>query len=157
MTIRKIIPFSIPLLMTACTGSALFEQNSDEQVNITTTPSGASVIVMREELAQTPAKIKTQKIFPVTFPAEYANDYGRITLSKEGCKSRTLMVNATLLSQGVDVTLDCPSAAETAVAPQKSSQTPIKKRLQQLQALKDDGLINEDEYSQVRQRILDEL
>ncbi len=154
MSIRFIVAVSFCLLIAACSGNTLFHKTS-EDVMVSSIPAGASVIVMRHELGLTPVRVGLRQIFPVTFADDEVDDYGRITLKKAGCEPRTLMVNATMISQGANIKLDCTS--EQSVAALEASTSSIKKRLQQLQALRDDDLISEKEFEEIRQRILQEL
>ena len=156
MSIRLIVAVGFCLLLAACSGNTLFHENTDE-IMVTSIPAGASVIVMREELGSTPTGVSLRQVFPVTFAADAVDDYGRITLTKAGCEPRTLMVNASMISQGANIKLDCTSDQPLPAAALEASSLPIKKRLQQLQALRDDNLISEKEFEEIRQKILQEL
>jgi hypothetical protein len=156
MNIKIIIPLVTALSISACSGNSLFPQNND-YLTVTTTPSGAAVFVMQEEKGVTPTKINTRLFFPVTFSADQVDDYGRITLKHEGCEDKTLMVNAAMISQGLALKLNCEQGIQASTVLPESSTIPIKKRLQQLQALRDENLISDSEFEKIRQRILQEL
>jgi hypothetical protein len=156
MNTRAIIPVAITVLLSACSGNGLFPQNND-YLTVNTTPPGASVFVMQKEQGITPAKINTRLFFPVTFSADQAEDYGRITLKHEGCEDKTLMVNAAMISQGLALNLNCEQGFQSSTVMTESPTIPIKKRLQQLQALRDENLISDSEFEKIRQRILQEL
>ena len=156
MNIRIILPVITTLLISACSGNSLFPSNN-EYLTVTTTPRGAAVFVMQKQQGITPARIDTRLFFPVTFPADQVDDYGRITLRHEGCEDKTLMVNAAMISQGLDLKLNCEQGIQASTAMPAASTTPIKKRLQQLQALRDENLISDSEFEKIRQRILQEL
>jgi hypothetical protein len=156
MNIRIILPVSIALLISACSGSSLFPQNN-EYLTVSTTPPGASVFVMQKEQGTTPAKIDTRLFFPVTFPADQVDDYGRITLRLGGCEEKKLMINAAMISEGLDLKLNCEQGFQASAVRPESPPIPIKKRLQQLQTLRDENLISDSEFEKIRQKILQEL
>jgi hypothetical protein len=156
MNINIIIPVTIALLTSACSGSSLFPQNKD-YLRVSTTPPGAMVVVMQKEQGITPTEINTRSFFPVTFPADQLDNYGRITLKHDGCEEKTLMINAVMISEGLDVKLNCEQGIQPSVANTETSTTDVKKRLQQLQTLRDENFISDSEFEKIRQRILQEL
>jgi hypothetical protein len=156
MNTRAIIPVAITVLLSACSGNALFSHNN-EYLSVSTIPAGASVFVMQKEQGITPTKINTRLFFPVTFPADRVEDYGRITLKHEGCEDKSLMVNAAMISQGLALKLNCEQGIQSSTVMTESSTISIKKRLKQLQALRDENLISDSEFEKHRQRILQDL
>jgi hypothetical protein len=156
MNIKIVIPVTIALLTSACSGSSLFQQNKD-YLRVSTIPPGATVVVMQKEQGITPTEINTRLFFPVTFPADQVDNYGRITLKHDGCEERTLMINAEMIGEGLDLKLNCDQGIQSSVASTETSTTDIKKRLQQLQALRDENFISDSEFEKIRQKILEEL
>jgi hypothetical protein len=156
MNTRVLLSLALPLSMMACSSQSLFQQTKDT-LAVTSTPSGASVYVMQKQVGVTPITLPTQEIFPLTFPSEQLNDYGRITLKQEGCETQTVMVDANALRQGMNLKLNCEQVSQQPPSAPNSADIPIKKRLQQLQALKDEHLISDAEFEKIRQRILDEF
>jgi hypothetical protein len=156
LKIKVVSPVALALLISACSGSSLFPQNND-YLTVTTTPSGASVFVMQEAQGNTPTKIDTRLFYPATLSTDQVNDYGRITLKHDGCEDKTLMVNAEMISQGLNLKLNCGQMVQASTDRPEPSSNPIKKRLQQLQALRDENLISDSEFEKIRQKILEEL
>lgn len=165
--------------------ASLLPKTSDRLV-VESTPPGAEIWIMDKREGVTPMVLPIKKVFPEQFKPDEIGLYGRVRLVKPGCESVTLPVSNDALANGMKVKLKCaeviPAVGVTpgaspygapatgfGAAPGRSSSdlvpaapTPalplsVKERLQQLQDLRRDGLITEDEYQSVRKRILDSL
>jgi hypothetical protein len=156
MSIKVLFSLALPLSLTACSGTSLLQPAADS-FTVSTTPSGAAVYVMQENIGETPLSINTRQVFPVTFDDDLVDDYGRITLKYDGCQTQTIMVSGVAFDQGINVRLNCEPTTLQPAATAKAPELSIKQRLQKLQALKDDNLITDIEFEKVRQRILGEL
>ncbi len=144
------------LLMSACSGNSLAPKNSNE-ISVNSEPSGASVYVMGKLVGTTPTVINVNTVYPVTYSQENEQNYGRIKLTHENCSDRTITLNTRMISDGLKVKLDCTeSEGQTAGEPSLADKS-VNQRLKELQVLKDDGLINEKEYREIRTRILESL
>lgn len=156
MKTKTLMILSLMLLMPAC-GQALLISGNDNKITVSSEPSGASIYVMGERLAATPAVINLGTVYPVTYAPELQGDYGRITLKHEGCEDRIITVSSGMISNGLKAKLDCIAAEESQVTVPASMAKPVAQRLQELQALKDKGLLSDEEYQAIRNRILNSL
>ena len=76
----------------------------------------------------------------------------------ESCSDRTITISSRMLSNGLEEELDC-SVGNGQVVDEASPlvDKSVVQRLKVLQALKDEGLITEEEYRKIRLRILGSL
>lgn len=129
------------------------------EIAVASDPPGAAVHTAGKRLGVTPLVVRQQDVFPVVYPREQQEVYGTLLLTKEGCKDYTVRVNNAVIRKGVDVKLDCGQA--DLVKPQAgapgSPPPPIKERLLRLNELRDQGLVTEEEYRELRRKILGEL
>lgn len=148
--------FSLMLSVSACSQTPLLS-GGDNQITVDSEPSGAAIYVMGESVATTPAVIDLSTVYPVTYAPESQDDYGRITLKRAGCDDRVITVSPRMISSGLKTKLDCVAAEASPVTTPTLTGKPVAQRLQELQALKEKGLITEEEYQAIRQRILESL
>ncbi|NEX23517.1 SHOCT domain-containing protein [Thiorhodococcus mannitoliphagus] len=145
----------------------MFERSSDT-LSIQSTPTGAQVWVMGKQSGLTPTYLPLSQVFPQVYKPEDQALYGQVRLVKEGCDPMTIPVSTSGVAAGVNAKLVCgekpasvagtaaktPAAASaTRAAPSRSA----KARLIELKELRQDGLISEKEYQQLRERVLDTL
>lgn len=123
-------------------------------LTIDSTPAGADVTVMGEHKGVTPLELSSTKLFPATYPADKQALYGKVRISYPGCAPQELPISSRALEKGLHVKLECHTR-ETAT-PGVVADTPVE-RLKRLEALRREGLLDEQEYLQVRQRIIDSL
>jgi len=154
-TIKPLL-LSLVLLMAACSQTPLLS-GGDNQVTVSSEPSGALVYVMGEMVATTPAVIDLSVVYPVTYAQEHQGDYGRITLKHAGCEDRVITVSSSMLSSGLKTKLDCFAAEAAQITTPALADKPVAQRLEELQALRDRGMISEEEYLTIRRRILESL
>lgn len=155
----------VPLLQ----GCATIPTWSGGRIHVESEPSGASVHVMGREVGRTPIDLGMDQVFPPTYRADQEEAYGKVMLRKAGCAEHVQRVSAADVSKGVRVRLDCgqarpiePGVRNDAASPERpevgaSADASVRDRLLRLDRLREDGLITEPEYRQIRQRILDEL
>ncbi|MFC1589566.1 PEGA domain-containing protein [Pseudomonadota bacterium] len=160
MKIKLLFNSALVVLLSACQGGVVDSKHNE--ISVASEPSGASVYVMGELQGVTPMTVNVTKLYPVTYSKENASLYGYIVLKREGCSDRSVKVKHGIGSAGMKEKLECEADEATAVEPAAIkasviSDKPVKQRLQELQTLKNDGLINEDEYQEVRSRILESL
>lgn len=156
MKTKIVVSLASILLLPACGGNALMLKNNSE-IPVTSEPSAASVYVMGKLIGTTPMVVSTKSVYPVTYAQENTKNYGRITLRRKSCADQILTVSAQMISDGVNAKLDCLSNEEEVVKEKSLPDKSVKQRLQELQTLKNEGLINEDEYLRIRYSILESL
>lgn len=142
--------------LSACAGNSLAPKNNDE-ISVSSEPSGASVYVMGKRVGLTPTVVDVNTIYPVTYLQEDAQRYGHITLKHEGCSDQTIKVSTGMVSNGLKADLDCQIKQEPGIELPPLADKSVKQRLEELQVLKDEGLISEQEYQDIRIRILQSL
>lgn len=155
--------------------------SSSNQVRVTTNPAGATVYANDKALGVTPLTITPGREWTSGFVTgkdvgmvyQYT---GTITIKKPGCETYTAEVNDPMLYNDISIDLTCdrnfrPAAGDEpradgqtapayAPAVRAEYETPeeiMARRLRRLEGLRSRGLITEDEYRAVRQRILNEL
>ncbi len=130
---------------------------NNNEVHVNSEPTGASVYVMGKLVGTTPTVVNVSTVYPVTYSQENEQYYGRITLMHESCSDRTITISSRMISNGLKEKLDCAEGKGQAVELRPTVDKSVNQRLKELQALKDDGLINEEEYREIRIRILESL
>ena len=162
MKTKIFISYPLLLLISACSGSTLAPKNSNE-ILVSSEPSAASVYVMGKLAGTTPVVIDSASVFPVVYQPADAQDYGYITLTHKDCSDKKIKISSRMLSDGLKARLDCSTkqqAPSADITPQAKNPVVVKtvnQRLKELQGLKDDGLISEQEYQEIRSRILEAL
>jgi len=167
---------SIPLVLTSVmfivtTGNTA--ESEIRRMRIESDPSGAAVSSIVGRLGVTPLSISGREIYPNTYPDEKAALYGKVVISKTGCKTITRRVTPGDIKRGLDIQLDCAVPVSTVdnevegepQVIQKSrdsassiSESLSERRLRQLKVLNellDDGLISEEEERAFRKRIFE--
>ena len=138
--------------VSACGGNSLAPKNSNK-ISVASEPSGASVYVMGKLAGITPVLLDSNNVFPIVYLPENEQDYGYITLRHEACSDKKIKITAGMISDGLRVGLDCV-VEEAATDKSSVVERTVSQRLKQIQALKDEGLINDQEYQKIRSRIL---
>lgn len=150
--------FCLSLFVAAGCGGAAALTRADE-VSVASDPPGAAVYAAGNRIGVTPLAVRQHDIFPVVYPPERQDVYGTLLLSKEGCRDHTVRVTNAVIRKGVDVKLDCGTpvlARPEGAAPGTPTPT-IKERLLRLNELREQGLVTEEEYREIRGKILGEL
>lgn len=161
MKAKIFISYSLLLLISACSGNSLAPKSSNE-ISVNSEPSGASVYVMGKLAGTTPIVIDSNSVFPAAYLPEDEQDYGHITLTHEGCSDKRIKISTRMISDGLKASLDCSVKKEPVVdvppvVEKHVEEKSVNQRLKELQALKDEGLISEQEYQEIRSRILKSL
>lgn len=157
-----------------------------KQIQIRSNPAGAEVLANDRPIGITPVTVTPSNIWNTGFrtATDYGMNYqyvGTLTIRMPGCKDFKTEVDDYLLHKDVAVQLECgadyrPLAAPAVPQPQttpaggvaapagsyapadfETSEEIMARRLRRLEGLLNRGLITEDEYQQVRRRILGEL
>ena len=152
---------SLIILVSACSGSSLVPKNSSE-ISVNSEPSGSSVYVMGKLAGTTPLVIDSNSVFPAAYLPEEQQDYGHITLTHEGCGDKRIKISTRMISDGLNANLDCSAKEDPVVdvlpaVVQHAVEKSVNQRLKELQVLKEEGLISEQEYQEIRSRILRSL
>jgi hypothetical protein len=150
---------SLSLAVAAGCGGAAALTRADE-ISVASEPPGATVHAAGKRVGVTPLSVRQQDVFPVVFPPEAQDAYGTLVISKEGCRDHTVRVTNAVISKGVNVKLDCGQAELAKPKPAGSPGSPppsIKERILRLNELREQGLITEEEYREIRGKILGEL
>lgn len=152
---------------------------SNRQIKIDSQPQPATVLVDGSVIGSTPLTIVPSDVFQSGFTAgDRAEDgivvyryMGRLEVKKVGCKTFSTQVDDNLLSSNIHVKLDCDSTQDkTRIETESPTRAPqftedrdnpginnAEQRLLRLEALHNKGLIRDDEYRDLRKRILDTL
>jgi hypothetical protein len=139
-------------------------------VNLRSEPAGATVLANGKAIGTTPMQIHAERVFPAKRRGLGWEREGTLTLERPGCAPRTLEVDDDTLKRSLTVDLECrpgaPAVVAPAAAPQQtataSQAAPLRtgataQRLEELDGLRRQGLITEQEYQSIRKRILDRL
>jgi hypothetical protein len=167
---------SIPWINDDDNGTA--SQSNGKQIEIRSNPAGAEVLANGSRIGITPMTVTpadTWKTGLVT-AKDYGINYqytGTLTIRMPGCKEYTANVDDYFLSKDIAVQLECSAdyqpMTSTPAQPQpgyvptgghadyQTSEEIMARRLRRLEGLRNRSLITEDEYQQVRRRILGEL
>jgi hypothetical protein len=150
--------WSLSFVVAAGCGGAAGLTRADV-ISVNSTPAGADVYAAGKRIGVTPLVLRQQDVFPVVYSTEERDAYGTLLLTKEGCRDHTVRVNNAVIRKGVDVKLDCGQMDIAKPQPEAPGTPPatIKERLLRLNELRDQGLVNEEEYREIRRKILGEL
>ena len=149
---------SLSFLVSAGCGGAAALTRADE-ISVASDPPGAVVTAAGKRIGTTPLAVRQQDVFPVVFPPGAQDVYGTLVISREGCRDHAVRVTNQVIRKGVNVKLDCGQAdlaGPKAGAP-GSPPPSVKERILRLNELRDQGLITEEEYREIRGKILGEL
>ena len=127
-------------------------------INIRTTPNGATVYADGQPLGMTPLEIDPEAIFPRKLTGYQWESSGTLSFERVGCQPKSINVDNELLKESIRVKLDCePGAAalSPAASPAAQPASGTAERLQELENLRENGLITDQEYDSLRRRVLD--
>jgi hypothetical protein len=173
--------------LVGCSGYGGGLLESRQQITIDSAPQNASVYAEGVEIGMTPLVIKPGEVFEARFTGGDTQTggllvygyVGTLSVKKTGCKAWSTQVNDNILSKDIHVELECgpdyqavevqPAApAPVAVpsdvsAPTSPASRPLQpsasaeERLQRIESLHRKGLLSDEEYKALRQRVLDTL
>jgi hypothetical protein len=149
-------------------GCAANRLGPPDRITIDSEPRGAQVLVADKPIGTTPVVVVLDEVFPLRWTARTKKDdegfafYRRLdtlTIKQAGCETYSALVDTNDLAKDIKIALKCdPDYKPPAVAPAQPAQADtIEQRLQRLDALKQKGLISEEEYRTQRQRVLGEI
>jgi hypothetical protein len=151
-----------------------------QRFRIDSNPSGAEVSSIVGRVGVTPLSVSERDIYPNTYPDGKLHLYGKLIITKPGCKTVTHRVTLDDIKDGLNIKLECEEQRRTTVQanpPAEARQTPkpvrpvtpgtepvseplSDRRLRQLKVLNElleDKLISVEEEKTIRQRIFDRL
>jgi len=156
-------------VFTGCAGMNASSESQAGRISITSEPAGAVAYADGTELGATPVEIVPGNVFRSGFVGFSYRYYGKLSIKKAGCETWSTEVNDYILSKDVHARLKCdpnyrpsstaaPSAGGPAdsMSPRSSGDQTIE-RLERIEALHKKGLISDEEYRQLRARIIDKL
>lgn len=146
-------------LLTGCAGISSRSETQPGRIQITSDPAGAVAYADSTELGATPIEIVPGNVFRSGFVGFSYRYFGTLIIKKPGCETWSTEVNDNILSTNIHAKLKCnpdfqPAAAPVAYVP---SGDPVMERLERIDALHKKGLISDEEYKQLRTRIIDKL
>ena len=174
---RCVVPAAHALLAAAiwlAGGCATSGDSNRGTIAVESDPAGARVYAEGKVIGTTPLHMRpgdhfeTRAVF-MDRKADAAvgiRYVGTLALEKPGCRRHEIEVDDAVLSKDIHVDLDCSNTSATppehypAAAPEPlepGAQKDARTRLQRIEALRRDGLITEEEYRKLRQRVLDSL
>lgn len=147
------------VLLTGCAGVNSRGETQAGRIQITSDPAGAVAYADGIELGATPIEIVPGNVFRSGFVGFSYRYFGTLTIKKPGCETWSTEVNDNILSRTVHARLKCDPDFQPAAAPvtHVPSGDPVMERLERIDALHKKGLISDEEYRQLRTRIIDRL
>ncbi|MEE4237128.1 MAG: hypothetical protein V2I51_10430, partial [Anderseniella sp.] len=125
-------------------------------------PAGATAHADGAELGATPLSIVPGNHFRSGFVGLSYRYVGKLSIKKAGCDTWTTDVNDAILAKDIHAKLKCdpnyqPTAPATGTPAGAVTGDQSIERLERIEALRKKGLISDEEYKQLRARILDKL
>jgi len=155
---------AVATALTVHAGMAHSSETQSGRIRITSEPAGAVAYADGTELGATPLDISPGDHFRSGFVGFSYRYYGKLAVKKAGCEPWSTEVNDNILSKDVHVKLKCdpnyqPTAASDAGTAVSGSHPtdPMIERLERIETLHKKGLISDEEYKQLRGRIIDKL
>jgi|GEM_PF-743123 len=157
------------LTLSGCSSLGNLAPGSHQTITLQSDPPGASVLADGAEIGISPLTFNPADAFRAGFTGGrdglLAYRYvGKLTVRKPGCTDYVTEVDDNILSKDIDIKLECdpdyqPPAAPVVSAPETRQVMPAsaEERLQKINDLHKKGLVSDDEYRQLRQRVLDTL
>ena len=115
------IPAGVVPGILLATSSALFYVTAADaaglkiqRIRIESNPAGAEVSTIVGKHGVTPLSITERDIYPNTYPDAKLNQYGKVIISKPGCKTITRSVTLDDIKHGLDIQLDCSESTPVA-------------------------------------------
>lgn len=137
------------LCLAACVGG-------QRQIRISSEPPGAAVYNGHGvQAGVTPVVVEPDEAFPPRWVGTSYMVKDTLILEKTGCRRHQQAVNDAVLREDIHVQLECTAPGDGAAKPALTGDAAT--RLRRLQELRQEGLISEAEYRQLRRRILEEL
>jgi len=152
------------ILLGGCSGMVVSEKT--DRIKLLTDPAGATAYADGGELGTTPLAITPGEHFRSGFVGMSYRYYGKLSFKKAGCEPYSIEVNDAVLAKDVHAKLKCdpdyrPPAAAAPTPATPAQAAPVSgtytERLERIEDLRKKGLISDEEYKDLRKRILDKL
>jgi hypothetical protein len=141
----------------------------DAEILIHSQPEGAAVMALGKTWGVTPMRLRVRDAFPALYRPEQPYIGMAIHLGKEGCTEYRFPIHRRSIPTEIHAELDCAPAAQVttpaatpATEPAPPAQPPatvapkgVRAKLEELEQLRRDGLVSEDEYQKLRKRVLE--
>jgi hypothetical protein len=162
-------PACCALLIVAAAGGCAMPLKIRDQVTIDSQPQGARVFVGGKDVGSTPVTLNLDEAFPRHWtgrlPDEDAETTGfsiyrrleTVDLKKDGCDIFTRQYRESDLARDINAVLKCDPNRVPAPAAAPGASESVEQRLRELERLKRDGLITDEEYADQRRRILNAI
>lgn len=151
-------------VLSGCAGMGSSSESQAGRIRITSEPAGAIAYADGAELGATPLAIVPGNHFRSGFAGLSYRYVGKLSIKKAGCDTWTTDVNDAILAKDIHARLKCdPNYQPAAAAPSPSTPAGTAtgdqtiERLERIESLRKKGLISEEEYKQLRGRILEKL
>jgi len=154
-------------LIAALAGCAANRPGPVDRITIDSEPQGAQVLVAGKAIGVTPLAVVLDDVFPMHWTGRTEKDkegfafyrrLDRLTIKKDGCEPYSAELDTNDLSRDIKVALKCdPNYKPPVTVEPAAPAATLEQRLQRLDALKQKGLISDEEYRTQRQRILGEI
>ncbi|MCW8875349.1 MAG: SHOCT domain-containing protein [Gammaproteobacteria bacterium] len=143
----------------------------DAEILIHSEPSGAAVMALGKTWGVTPLRLRVRDAFPALYRPEQPYIGMAVHLSKPGCAEYRVPIHRRSIPDEIHAELDCDPAVlvdsngktsppAPAAEPAPADTPPanplgVRAKLQQLEQLRQDGLVSEEEYQRLRRKVLE--
>jgi hypothetical protein len=143
----------------------------DAEILIHSQPEGAAVMALGKTWGVTPMRLRVRDAFPALYRPEQPYIGMAIHLGKEGCSEYRFPIHRRSIPTEIHAELDCAQATTPAATPAAEPAPPaqpapaqppaaappksVRAKLEELEQLRRDGLVTEDEYQKLRKRVLE--
>lgn len=156
-------------VFSGCASTSGGSEAQTGRIRILSEPTGAMAYADGTELGATPLEIVPGNHFRSGFAGLSYRYLGKLSIRKAGCETWSTEVNDHILAKDVHARLKCDPgfrpvspAVPSAGGPSRSMSNPSSgdqaiERLERIETLHKKGLISDEEYTQLRTRIIDRL
>lgn len=149
-------------VLSGCAGTGGGSEAQSGQIRITSEPAGAVAYADGAELGATPLTIVPGNHFRSGFVGFSYRYVGKLSIKKPGCETWSTDVNDAILAKDIHAKLKCdpnyqPAAPAAGTPAGAVTGDQSIERLERIETLRKKGLISDEEYKQLRARILDKL
>jgi hypothetical protein len=151
-------------VLSGCAGMESSSEHHAGQIKITSEPAGAVAYADGSELGVTPLEITPANYFRSGFMGLSYRYLGRLSIKKAGCETWSTEVDDAVLAKDIHAKLKCDPDFKPASAPASavgsapsSSGDQMIERLERIESLHKKGLISDEEYKQLRARVIEGL
>ena len=165
---RPVFPALVLALLLAPALSRGDPLERDAEILIRSQPPGAAVMALGKTWGVTPMRLKVREAFPALYRPEQPYIGMAVHLSKAGCAEFRVPIHRRSIPAEIHAELDCepavqaagPSSPATEAAPAPARDEPmnppgVRAKLRELEQLRKDGLVSEEEYHRLRKKVLE--